>query len=158
MSFKSQQPPVLVATDIASRGIDVDGISHVVNYDIPIDPETYVHRIGRTARAGASGIALSLCHPEEREQWRAIEKLIRQAIPVRSATDHAPAAAAPAGATVTAQRVVSAASAPEHVPQQAPAAHVARQEHPVRHPLSGMRSHVGGKRRFRARRGMLVRG
>ncbi len=64
--FKSKAPPVLVATDIASRGIDVDEISHVVNFDMPDVPETYVHRIGRTARAGASGIALSFCDHEER--------------------------------------------------------------------------------------------
>lgn len=81
-SFKSANPPVLVATDIASRGIDVDNISHVINYDIPNEPETYVHRIGRTGRAGASGMAVSLCDAEERHDLRAIERLIRQPIPV----------------------------------------------------------------------------
>jgi len=75
--FKSGGMPVLVATDIASRGIDVDEITHVVNYDIPNVPETYVHRIGRTARAGASGIALSFCDHEELDDLRAIERLIR---------------------------------------------------------------------------------
>jgi len=76
-SFKSHNPPVLVATDIASRGIDVDDITHVVNYDIPNVAETYVHRIGRTARAGASGFAVSFCDREECEDLRAIERLTR---------------------------------------------------------------------------------
>ena len=74
--FKSGRMPVLVATDIASRGIDVDEISHVINYDIPNEPETYIHRIGRTARAGASGIALSFCDHDEFNDLRAIERLI----------------------------------------------------------------------------------
>ncbi|MHC5023981.1 MAG: DEAD/DEAH box helicase [Planctomycetota bacterium] len=74
--FKSGRTPVLVATDIASRGIDVNEITHVVNYDLPNVPETYVHRIGRTARAGASGIALSFCDHEELDDLRAIERLI----------------------------------------------------------------------------------
>jgi len=74
--FKSGGTPVLVATDIASRGIDVDEITHVVNFDMPNIPETYVHRIGRTARAGASGIAFSFCDHEELDDLRAIERLI----------------------------------------------------------------------------------
>jgi ATP-dependent RNA helicase RhlE len=73
---------VLVATDIAARGIDVDGISHVINYELPNEPESYVHRIGRTARAGAEGVALSFCDAEERAYLRDIEKLIRQNLPV----------------------------------------------------------------------------
>ena len=64
-AFRKGEVRTLVATDIAARGIDVDGISHVVNYDLPNVPETYVHRIGRTARAGAAGIAISLCDGEE---------------------------------------------------------------------------------------------
>jgi ATP-dependent RNA helicase RhlE len=80
--FKQGTVRVLVATDIAARGIDVQGISHVFNFDIPNEAETYVHRIGRTARAGAAGIAVSLCDPEERAWFRDIEKLIRQRIPV----------------------------------------------------------------------------
>jgi ATP-dependent RNA helicase RhlE len=75
--FKSGATPVLVATDVASRGIDVDEITHVVNFDIPNLPETYIHRIGRTARAGASGTALSFCDHDERESLRAIERLIQ---------------------------------------------------------------------------------
>ena len=61
--FKSQHPPVLVATDIAARGLDIDGVSHVVNFDLPMTAEIYVHRIGRTARAGAAGIAVTFCDP-----------------------------------------------------------------------------------------------
>ncbi len=78
--FKSKHPPVLVATDIAARGLDVDGVSHVINFDVPHEPETYVHRIGRTGRAGATGKALSLCDSAERSDLRAIEKLINRRI------------------------------------------------------------------------------
>jgi superfamily II DNA/RNA helicase len=80
--FRKGEVRVLVATDIAARGIDVDGISHVVNFDLPNVPETYVHRIGRTARAGAEGVAISLCDSEEVGYLRDIEKLIRLSIPV----------------------------------------------------------------------------
>jgi ATP-dependent RNA helicase RhlE len=80
--FKNGAIRVLVATDIAARGIDVDSISHVVNYELPEVPETYVHRIGRTARAGASGAALSFCDAAERPHLRGIEKLIRMSVPV----------------------------------------------------------------------------
>jgi superfamily II DNA/RNA helicase len=81
-AFRSGAVRTLVATDIAARGIDVDGISHVVNFDVPNVPETYVHRIGRTARAGAEGSAISLCDGEEAAFLRDIEKLIRISIPV----------------------------------------------------------------------------
>jgi ATP-dependent RNA helicase RhlE len=84
--FKSGATQVLVATDIASRGIDVDEITHVVNFDMPIDPETYVHRIGRTARAGASGIALSFCDYDEMGIYRAIER--RAKIQIEVASNH----------------------------------------------------------------------
>jgi ATP-dependent RNA helicase RhlE len=73
---------VLVATDIAARGIDVSNITHVVNFDMPLDPETYVHRVGRTARKGNSGIAISLCDPSERQEIKAIERLMKQTIEV----------------------------------------------------------------------------
>jgi ATP-dependent RNA helicase RhlE len=73
--FRSGRARVLVATDIASRGIDVTGISHVINFDLPVEPESYVHRIGRTARAGTSGIAISFCDPAERSALRAIERM-----------------------------------------------------------------------------------
>jgi ATP-dependent RNA helicase RhlE len=78
--FKSSRTHVLVATDVASRGIDVEGISHVLNYDLPVEPETYIHRTGRTGRAGAAGIAVSLCDIAERKHLKAIERLIRQTL------------------------------------------------------------------------------
>lgn len=81
-NFKSRITRVLVATDIAARGIDIDDLTHVVNYELPNIPETYVHRIGRTGRAGASGIALSFCDDEEKEFLRDIHKLITRSIPV----------------------------------------------------------------------------
>ena len=80
--FKSNRPPVLIATDIAARGLDIKEISHVVNYDLPEAPETYVHRIGRTGRAGASGIAVSFCSREEVKHLRGIERLTRRSIEV----------------------------------------------------------------------------
>src|SRR5262249_12527235 len=80
--FKSGRVRALVATDIAARGIDVEGVTHVVNYELPNVAESYVHRIGRTARAGADGIAVSFCDAEERAYLRDIEKLIRQRIAV----------------------------------------------------------------------------
>jgi ATP-dependent RNA helicase RhlE len=79
--FEQGRVRVLVATDIVARGIHVDGISHVVNFELPSDPESYVHRVGRTARAGAGGIAVSLCDAEEVELLRGIEKLIRHKLP-----------------------------------------------------------------------------
>jgi ATP-dependent RNA helicase RhlE len=99
-SFRKGELRTLVATDIAARGIDVDGVSHVVNFDLPNVPETYVHRIGRTARAGAEGIAISLCDVEEAAFLRDIEKLIRMTIPVSDSGANqcwvkAPAAAMP---------------------------------------------------------------
>jgi ATP-dependent RNA helicase RhlE len=80
--FRTGEARVLVATDIAARGIDITDISHVVNFDIPNEPESYVHRIGRTARAGAAGIAISLCDGSERAYLRDIERLTQQKIPV----------------------------------------------------------------------------
>ncbi|MBI3070579.1 MAG: DEAD/DEAH box helicase [Deltaproteobacteria bacterium] len=81
-AFKDGRVQVLVATDVAARGIDVDGVSHVVNFDIPKDPESYVHRIGRTGRAGAGGVALSFCDRGERGSVRDIERLIRRELTV----------------------------------------------------------------------------
>ncbi|KPK16810.1 MAG: DEAD/DEAH box helicase [Myxococcales bacterium SG8_38] len=75
-AFRDGSLSVLVATDIAARGIDVEGVTHVINFDLPNVPETYVHRIGRTARAGASGVALSFCDREERSHLASIERLI----------------------------------------------------------------------------------
>lgn len=84
--FRSGQCRVLVATDVASRGIDVSGITHVINYDLPNEPESYVHRIGRTARAGSSGVAISFCGINEKIYLRNIERLLKRAVP--KCTDH----------------------------------------------------------------------
>ena len=86
-NFKDGTIRVLVATDIAARGIDVDNLSHVFNFELPNIPETYVHRIGRTGRAGASGKSISFCDRDELEYLRDIQKLIGKKIPV--VTDHA---------------------------------------------------------------------
>lgn len=97
LGFRTGRMRVLVATDLASRGIDVDGITHVINYDLPHEPESYVHRIGRTGRAGAAGTALSFCDSSERGCLQAIEKLIRRRLDVQA--DHAyHSAPAPAAA------------------------------------------------------------
>jgi superfamily II DNA/RNA helicase len=93
-SFREGKIRTLVATDIAARGIDVDGVSHVINYDLPNIPESYVHRIGRTARAGADGIAISFCSRDEAPFLRDIERLIRITIPsTDQRTDRRPATA-----------------------------------------------------------------
>jgi ATP-dependent RNA helicase RhlE len=95
-AFRSGQLRMLIATDIAARGIDVDGVSHVVNYDLPNVAESYVHRIGRTARAGAEGIAISFCDHEERGYLRDIERLIRMSIPATDRRTGKPVAQEPA--------------------------------------------------------------
>ncbi len=92
--FRRGTTRVVVATDLASRGLDVRGITHVVNYDIPVDAESYVHRVGRTGRAGASGIAVSFCSSGERSALASIERLTRRRL-VRLATDGSPAPDAP---------------------------------------------------------------
>ena len=89
---------MLVATDIAARGIDIENISHVINFELPNEPESYVHRIGRTARAGADGTAFSFCAAEERNYLRDIERLIRQKIEVRDHTFHSETAKHAVGA------------------------------------------------------------
>ena len=114
-NFRNGKMALLVATDVASRGIDVDGITHVVNYDLTDDPETYVHRIGRTARAGASGAAVSFCDAEEVPNLRAIEKLIRRGIAVKKSNHgggatHKPAHRKP----FVSEASAPAARAPEH--------------------------------------------
>jgi ATP-dependent RNA helicase RhlE len=114
-NFRANKTPILVATDIASRGIDVDGITHVVNYDLTHEPETYVHRIGRTARAGASGCAVSFCDPEEVPNLRAIEKLIRRPIPVKAEHQYKSHAAAAAAAPRSGGRGAHATAG--HIPQ-----------------------------------------
>jgi ATP-dependent RNA helicase RhlE len=93
-AFRSGHTRVLVATDVAARGIDIAGIEHVINYDLPNVPESYVHRIGRTARAGAAGTAISLCDASERPFLRDIERLIRARLPAMPAPGVEPARAA----------------------------------------------------------------
>jgi ATP-dependent RNA helicase RhlE len=87
-NFKSKVTRVLVATDIAARGIDIDDLTHVINYELPNIPESYVHRIGRTGRAGASGVAIAFCDAEEKEYLRDIQKLIGKQIPVLENPTH----------------------------------------------------------------------
>jgi ATP-dependent RNA helicase RhlE len=103
--FRAGRTRVLVATDIAARGIDVDGVSHVINYELPHEPESYVHRIGRTARAGAAGVALSLCDPSERGLLRGIERLIRRPLAVEGGVQ---------GAKAEVAKITPAAPAPKH--------------------------------------------
>ena len=95
---------MLVATDIAARGIDVDGVSHVVNFELPNEPESYVHRIGRTARAGAGGVALSFCDGEERAYLRDIERLTKARLSVVADHPYASAAAEPAASSPAPRR------------------------------------------------------
>jgi ATP-dependent RNA helicase RhlE len=99
--FRSGEARILVATDIAARGIDVDGISHVVNYELPNESESYVHRIGRTARAGAEGIAISFCDPSERGFLRDIERLVKRKLTVIGEEPAASAKAQPAARDYT---------------------------------------------------------
>jgi ATP-dependent RNA helicase RhlE len=101
--FKSGTLRVLVATDIAARGVDVDDITHVVNFELPNEPESYVHRIGRTARAGSAGIAISFCDPSERSYLRDIERLVKRQIAV-VAHDLPAASLAPANANEQCRR------------------------------------------------------
>jgi ATP-dependent RNA helicase RhlE len=107
--FRSGEVPVLIATDIAARGIDIPGVSHVLNFDLPNVPEQYVHRIGRTARAGAKGIAIAFCSDEERGHLRDIERLTRQRIVVQPL---------PADFAVTAEALKRLKPAPAKAPRQ----------------------------------------
>jgi ATP-dependent RNA helicase RhlE len=143
-NFRNAKTPVLVATDIASRGIDIDNITHVVNYDLTHEPETYVHRIGRTGRAGATGAAVSFCDPEERANLVAIQALIRRTIPVKNHHVNSPS-----------NKTAAPKSAPHHNARAAtkrpPASqhkHSERRAHPIfgnarehrRHSYSGGRA------------------
>ena len=119
---------MLVATDIAARGIDIDDVTHVVNFDVPEVPETYVHRIGRTARAGAAGMALSFCEADERADWHNIEKLTRQEIPI-----------------VEGHPYESRVPFPQ-APQRAPTPHKPESQSHT-HGRRDLPSHGGGKRR-----------
>ncbi|WP_296612153.1 DEAD/DEAH box helicase [Sphingomonas sp.] len=106
-AFKSGEVPVLVATDIAARGIDVSGVSHVINFELPNVPEQYVHRIGRTARAGNDGIAISFVADDERPYLRDIEKLTRQKIPLKALPENFLAEAAKIASTRSKQSVTA---------------------------------------------------
>ncbi|WP_066591683.1 DEAD/DEAH box helicase [Sphingomonas pruni] len=106
-AFKSGEVPVLVATDIAARGIDVSGVSHVINFELPNVPEQYVHRIGRTARAGKDGIAISFVADDERPYLRDIEKLTRQKIPLKALPENFLAEAAKIVSTRSKQSVTA---------------------------------------------------
>ncbi|MCG8651659.1 MAG: DEAD/DEAH box helicase, partial [Pirellulales bacterium] len=86
-SFRRDRFQVLVATDVAARGIDIDGITHVINYDLPTEPESYVHRIGRTGRAGAEGIAITFCTPDQQGELRNIEKFIGKKLVIENQQD-----------------------------------------------------------------------
>lgn len=122
-SFRSGKIQVLVATDIAARGIDVDDITHVINYDLPDEPETYVHRIGRTARAGAEGKAISLVCPHDRQALREIEKFIKQPVPQDLEQPfHSEAARCAMGAEAVRQRTPKPPRPPRSARSQAVAA------------------------------------
>ena len=84
LRFKAPKPLVLVATDIAARGLDIDQVSHVINYDLPVDADSYVHRIGRTGRAGAAGAAVSFCGHDERSKLQAIQRHTRQTMAIEA--------------------------------------------------------------------------
>ena len=137
-AFRAGKSRVLVATDIAARGIDVDGVTHVINFELPNVPESYVHRIGRTARAGADGVALSFCNEEERAYLRDIERLTRLRVPV------APTPAGIAGLAPVAE--AERRSAPE-------ARHrAAGRNRPQPAKAEAQRDGAGGKGRGRRRR------
>jgi ATP-dependent RNA helicase RhlE len=140
-AFKKGRARVLVATEIAARGIDVDDVSHVINFDLPNVPEQYVHRIGRTARAARSGVAISFCAPDERAHLRDIEKLTKQSVPVMD-TDFS---LSPPRADERLQRGKSAKTPGQHARGQhkhRPSAHGkahAKQGHAATHRDSGDR-------------------
>merc|ERR1711969_126559 len=98
-AYRAGQTQILVATDVAARGIDIPGVAFVYNYDLPNVPENYVHRIGRTARAGKEGQAVALCAPEEMGDFRAIEKVMKLSVPVASGQPWEVSGTSPAGRT-----------------------------------------------------------
>ena len=154
--FKAGKPRVLVATDIAARGIDLSERSHVFNYDLPEVPETYVHRIGRTARAGADGVAISFCSTEEREYLAGIEKLNRKKIPV--VTGHPWEGMPPAQPQAVQQPARKGAAKARSAAKAAPAPELESEE-PMQNPDrqqsdEGRHLSASAKRRRRRRRAM----
>ncbi|MBX7167981.1 MAG: DEAD/DEAH box helicase [Pirellulales bacterium] len=141
--FKSQRPPILVATDIAARGIDVDAVSHVFNFDLPESPETYVHRVGRTGRAGSPGIAVSLCDPEERNSLKSIERLLRRSLPRETS---ALGATAPANDASPNQ-----AAAPRHRPPARKPTEHRQHTHTSGRPHNQVAANKTGRKRRRRR-------
>jgi ATP-dependent RNA helicase RhlE len=137
--FKTGEVPVLIATDIAARGIDIPGVSHVINYDLPDVPEQYVHRIGRTARAGADGIAIAYCSDDERGNLKDIEKLTRQKIDVEPLPEGLRAA-------MEAMRRLKPAT-PERQPQQQRRPQPRGGHRPSGHPANRRGGRPGGQRR-----------
>jgi len=154
--FKAGKTRVLVATDIAARGIDISELSHVFNYDLPEVPETYVHRIGRTARAGAGGVAISFCSTEEREYLAGIEKLNRKKIPV--VTGHPWEGMPPAQPQAVQQPARKGAAKARSAAKAAPAPELESEE-PMQNPDrqqsdEGRHLSASAKRRRRRRRAM----
>lgn len=154
--FKAGKTRVLVATDIAARGIDISELSHVFNYDLPEVPETYVHRIGRTARAGADGVAISFCSTEEREYLAGIEKLNRKKIPV--VTGHPWEDMPPAQPQAVQQPARKGAAKARSAAKAAPAPELESEE-PMQNPDrqqsdEGRHLSASAKRRRRRRRAM----
>ena len=145
--FKSGRLKALVATDIAARGIDISELSHVFQLDLPEVPETYVHRIGRTGRAGAEGTAVAFCSPEEEEYLAAIEKLIRKKIPVREA----PALPRPAQQEA-ARSAPTPAPAPRKEPKAEPPAQQREEEKMEQNEKPAQGLSASAKRRRRRRR------
>jgi ATP-dependent RNA helicase RhlE len=140
-AFKNGGTRVLVATDIAARGIHIDAVSHVVNYDLPNVPESYVHRIGRTARAGSAGVAISFCNGEERAFLRDIEKLTRQSVAVAPLPEGIEAGAESAASRQTANRRPSQRNQRQ------------KQAAPSRRPERGRSNRNGGGKRHDEKRG-----
>ncbi len=142
--FRSGTVRVLVATDIAARGIDVDDISHVVNYDLPNEPESYVHRIGRTARAGREGMAISFCAGDEMPYLQEIERILKDKVPV--VTDHDFHSADAAKGLVDGVRV----DTPDKVAQKLRAERAGQRRSGRKHPHRGQKKHGAGAGRAKA--------